>query len=77
MQPPFRIEQASGVIDGVNTTFTTSGAYVSTTLQVWRNGQLNRSSDPSEGWVENGSMQFTMNIPPLLGDVLQAGYRPL
>jgi hypothetical protein len=74
---PYIKEQAVGLINGVNANFLTSTDYATGSLQVWRNGQLNRKTEPSEGWVELGLNAFSLNTPPELGDVIQVGYRPI
>ena len=77
MSVPYIMEQAVGIIDGINVNFLTSTDYATGSLQVWRNGQLNRKSEPSEGWTELGLNAFSLVTPPLVGDVIQVGYRPL
>jgi hypothetical protein len=74
---PYVKEQAVGAIDGINVNFLTSTDYATGSLQVWRNGQLNRKTEPVEGWTELGFNAFSLFTPPLIGDVIQVGYRPL
>jgi hypothetical protein len=74
---PFVHEMVVGTIDGINVNFLTSTDYATGSLQVWRNGQLNRKNEPAEGWTELGLNAFSLNTAPLLGDAIQVGYRPL
>lgn len=65
-----RWEVASGVIDGVNTVFTVSVAYIPGTTSVHLNGQLKRA-DLDDGWTESvpASGQITLkNAPKAIGD---------
>jgi hypothetical protein len=66
-------EIPSGTIDGFNDTFTSSSSYQSLTLHVWYNGRLLLASS-ANGWDETGSNQFTMKIPPLIGDIIVCRY---
>lgn len=66
----------SGSINGSNTTFTVSeGAYVSGSLKVWLNGQL-QTQGSSEDWVETtpASGTFDFNTAPLSGDIVVVEY---
>ena len=74
---PFIHEMAIGLTNGTNINFVTSVAYATGSLQVWRNGQLNRKTEPTEGWTELGFNAFSLFTPPLVGDVIQVGYRPI
>ena len=56
-------EQASGVVDGVNTTFTTSTGYKAGSLRVYPNGLLDEASF-DDGWVEIDLTTFSMKIAP-------------
>ena len=67
----------SGTIDGVNTTFTVSAAeYVSGTLRVYLNGQL-QTQGTSEDWTEANSDvgQFDFATPPVSGDQITVTYK--
>lgn len=77
MTVPYIIETPVGAINGTNTLFLTTVDYATGSLQVWRNGQLNQPTEPAEGWTELGGNAFKMNIAPLVGDVVQVGYRPI
>lgn len=68
-----RFEVATGLVDGVNTTFHVSVAYLGGTLAVFLNGQLKRASF-ADGWVESSPSTgfFQMKEAPLDGDVVQA-----
>lgn len=67
------IEKAGGLVNGVNTVFTTSGSYVPGSVRVFRNGLLSRQED-TDGWVELGAKKFRMNETPKIGDVLRVYY---
>ena len=67
----------SGAIDGVNTTFTVSTAeYVSGTLRVYLNGQL-QTQGTGEDWTETNSDvgQFDFAVPPVAGDQITVTYK--
>jgi len=67
----------SGTINGSNTTFTVSlGSYVSGSLQVYLNGQL-QTQGTSEDWDETtpGSGTFDFNIAPVSGDIITVIYQ--
>jgi hypothetical protein len=67
----------SGSIDGSNATFTASaGEYVSGTLYVYLNGQL-QTQGANEDWVETNSDVgvFDFNTPPVAGDVITITYK--
>ena len=68
-------EVATGVINGVNTTFAVSMPYQPGTLAVFLNGQL-KLGGTTDAWVESNPAggQFTMNTAPETGDVVQAFY---
>lgn len=66
------IEAPTGLIDGVNVTFTTSIAYQPGTLFVWLNGQLLALSDFE--WVETGAFTFDMSAPPKVSDRLKCRF---
>lgn len=70
-----KFEAAIGVIDGVNTDFSTSSRYVTGSTAIFLNGQLLRS-DYANGWTETDPENglFTMNEAPLAGDVVQVFY---
>lgn len=66
----------SGSVNGSNYTFTVSqGKYISGSLEVYLNGQL-QTQGSSEDWVEanplNGS--FSFNTAPISGDLITAKY---
>lgn len=66
----------TGLIDGINDTFTVSaGVYTTGLLQVYLNGKLSIQGT-AEGWVElnpaAGTFQF--NTPPFIGDEITAVY---
>ncbi len=66
-------ETPSGIIDGVNTVFTTANAYQSGMLSVYKNGQrLILGADYSE--TTPGSATYTYSTAPLAGDVLRNDY---
>lgn len=67
----------SGVVNGSNTRFTVSlGSYVSGSLKVYLNGQL-QTQGSSEDWVETtpGSGTFDFATAPTTGDVIIANYQ--
>lgn len=70
-----KFEVASGVIDGVNTTFTISAPYVPLSVNVFLNGQLKRR-DFADGWTETNPAAgvITLAEPPIDGDVVQVFY---
>lgn len=68
MRPIF--EQASGVVDGVNTDFWTSLPYTAGTLAVFLDGQLLKNAE----WVEAGGNVFSLVSPPLLSSEVQVFY---
>ena len=76
MPQPSLIEPAAGLVDGVNTVFLSSVAYVPNSVQVWLNGQMKRK-DFDDGWIELGSNKIKLKEAPLPGDVVQVFYRPL
>jgi hypothetical protein len=67
-----KFEVASGVIDGLNKTFTVSVAYSSNTTAVFLNGVLYRR-DWDNGWVETNPAMGIVDLieAPILGDVVQ------
>lgn len=70
--PVEQYEIPAGVIDGINAVFTTSGPYTPGSVRFFLNGQLFPSdclveTDPSSG-------VFTLDVAPLLTDVLQVRY---
>lgn len=67
-----KLEVASGVIDGVNTVFTVSGAYAPLSVSVFLNGQLKRK-DFVDGWSETNPAAgvVTLAEAPRAGDVVQ------
>lgn len=67
----------SGAVNGVNTVYTTSQAkYVSGTLAVWLNGQL-QTQGTGEDWVETSPAAgtFTFATAPLTGDIITVAYQ--
>lgn len=68
-----RFEVAVGPVDGVNTIFRVSTAYLPGTLAPFLNGQLKRA-DYDDGWTEADppTGEFKLNEPPLVGDDVQA-----
>lgn len=71
--PQLIVEPLTGIIDGVNTTFSTSGTYTPGTIKVFLNGQLKRK-EFDDGFIELGGTQIQMKIPPEPMDDLQARY---
>lgn len=71
------IEVPVGVIDGVNTIFTTSQPYVAGTASAFVNGLLYRA-DYDDGWLETNPTLgiLTLKAPPVVGDVVQVYYIP-
>ena len=67
-----KFEVAVGAIDGVNTVFAVSTAYVPNSTAVFLNGQLKRK-DFGDGWAETtpASGVVTLVEPPIDGDVVQ------
>jgi hypothetical protein len=63
-------QNANGLIDGVNRSFTTTSQYQAGTLDVWLNGQLLK---PFE-WTETGSNSFQLAVAPEIGDTVQVYY---
>jgi len=75
MLPP-RIEVASGPINGANKKFATVELFVPGSLVVLLNGvALEGTLD--NGWTETGGNEFTVKEAPIVGDVIQAFYRPV
>lgn len=70
------IESAAGPVNGSNTLFLSSAAYVPGSVQVWLNGFLKRR-DYDDGWIELGSNKIQLKEAPQVGDVVQVFYRPL
>lgn len=78
-----RIDDVTGVVDGVNRVFTTPNPYVSGTLVVMVNGRQ-RDRDLENGWTELDPAigTFEMNVAPLppqgavddVGDLVSAYY---
>ena len=70
-----RFEPVAGVVDGVNTAFTTSAPYQPGTLAAFLNGQLRKQS-LVDGWIETSPTTgvFDYKQAPELGDVTQAFY---
>jgi len=68
-------EVPTGVIDGVNTTFTVSSAYVVGSTAVYLNGQL-KVKTFLDGWTETDPLAgiITLTEAPLDGDVIQIFY---
>lgn len=67
----------SGSVNGTNTTFTVSlGSYVSGSLRVYLNGQL-QTQGSGEDWVETdpASGTFTFATAPATGDIITAVYQ--
>ena len=69
-----RYEEATGVIDGVNTIFTTSVPFVPTTITLWYNGILVRQLD-DDGFNVTGLDTFTMKRAPTVGETLHVRFR--
>ena len=67
------MEAPSGVIDGVNATFTTSAPFDSSIINVWLNGVLVRR-DNDDGFVVTGASTFDLNEVPVLGDTVHVRY---
>lgn len=61
-----RLERAIGVVDGVNQDFSAPSAYISGTLNVFRNGQL-LDRTANNGWIELAPAEgtFRMKVAPL------------
>lgn len=76
MPQPSLIESAAGPVNGFNTVFLSSVAYVPGSVQVWLNGLLKRR-DYDDGWIELGSNKIRLKEAPQVGDVVQVFYRPL
>lgn len=70
-----RYEVPAGVIDGVNTVFTTLSSYVPGSTAYFLNGQLKRP-DYDDGWVETSPAGgvFTVKEAPEVDDVVQLFY---
>jgi len=69
----------SGLVNSSNTVYTTSQAkYVSGTLKVYLNGQL-QTQGSSEDWVETtpSSGTFTFATAPLTGDIIVVAYQSI
>lgn len=67
------VEDAIGVVNGLNTNFQTPSVYQSGTLRVFLNGQLIRDTD-SDGPTETGADTFDLGLPPLTGDTVRVRY---
>jgi hypothetical protein len=66
----------SGLVNGSNTLYTVSkSAYISGSLKVYLNGQL-QTQGSGEDWVETNPAAgtFTFNVAPLSGDLITASY---
>jgi hypothetical protein len=68
------VEDAIGIVDGVNREFDTSVAYNTGSLEVFVNGILARRQD-DDGWIEKGGTRFEMKESPYIGDLLKVAYR--
>jgi hypothetical protein len=68
-------EVGKGVINGLNRVFTVSLPYIGGTTAVFYNGQLKRR-DYNDGWSETDPISgvVTLDIAPLIGDVVQVFY---
>lgn len=69
-------EPVTGTIDGVNTSFSTSQAYLAGSLRLTIRGVFRDPSDTDWGYSETGSTTFTINTAPLEDDRVTAIYRP-
>lgn len=67
----------AGAIDGANRGYTIANpdGYLTTTLRVYLNGQL-MIQGTGEDWGEATSTTFTMDVAPIVGDLLTAVYQP-
>lgn len=71
MSPGYRIETASGTIDGVNRVFSTTSDYKSGTVVAILNGQ----SIPGQATELAGKdFELPADITPLPGDVVSVAY---
>jgi hypothetical protein len=66
-----------GVVDGINTTFTTPSNFVPGTSRIIINGQVYEPNDSEFGWSEIDNETIELTNAPLTGDVLQAFYQNL
>lgn len=64
----------SGAINGSNKVFTTFKTYISGTLRVWLNGQL-QTQGSSEDWAETTTTTFTLTLAPFSPDVVSVLYQ--
>lgn len=64
----------SGVVDGVNTVFTTPSRYMATTIRMIVNGQIYEPDDDSFGWTELSDLTIQFLVAPEVGDIIQAFY---
>lgn len=69
-----RILELSGVVDGVNKTFTTPTTYVSGSIRIIVNGLSYEEDDDEYGWSEISGTTIEMDNAPLTGDIIQAFY---
>lgn len=67
------MDAPTGVIDGVNVTFTTSAPFDPSIINVWLNGVLVRKVD-DDGFVVTGASTFDLNEAPVLGDTVHVRY---
>lgn len=63
-----------GVIDGVNTVYTTSYIYIAGTISVYVNGRL-KVKDWDDGFIETPPQSVTLKEPLLVGDSLEVEYQ--
>ena len=66
-------DAAPAVGDGVNKDFFTSKIYNSGSLEVWLNGNLQRTQD-DDGWVETGPDSFQLKEAPLVDERVRVYY---
>ena len=67
-------EKVTGVINGVNKSFSTSANYVSGSLDLWWNGILTKSDDDLTGFTETGTNTFDTSNAPRTNDQLHVRY---
>lgn len=70
-----KIVATTGIVNGVNTQFTTPTKFVAGTLRVVWNGQVYEQDDMRKGLTELTDQSFDTDFPPRVGDVIQVFYQ--
>lgn len=66
-------EEVVGIIDGINTTFSTQEKFADSTLEIFLNG-LRLEEGSQDDYVVNDDQEFTLNYAPYSGDYIRVNY---